>query len=145
MAGVLRFASAARSRILLPAGGAAPDWRRALAALARRDRRGRATPALDDPRQAWIRRPGVGAQWSLDDARLLDRAAGRFTPERMLAEQVARFGQPDWVLLWSGYPRLGLDARDQVALWADQPGGVAGVAGDPRPAAVAALGCARRR
>ncbi len=54
-------------------------------------------------------------------------AAGAYTVDRALREIESRFGRLDSVLVWTGYPNLGLDDRNQFDLIRDLPGGVAGL------------------
>jgi formylglycine-generating enzyme required for sulfatase activity len=61
------------------------------------------------------------------DRSLYDPIAGRYTIDRALAEIERRFGPLDSVLIWPGYPNLGLDDRNQFDLMRDLPGGVAGL------------------
>ncbi|GAA2753567.1 SUMF1/EgtB/PvdO family nonheme iron enzyme [Amnibacterium kyonggiense] len=78
-------------------------------ALYRTDRGRRASTAF-----------AVALVW-LWDERLFDRAAGRFTPERLLAA-MARTGGLDGLVLWHAYPVIGIDDRNQWDFYRDVPG-----------------------
>ena len=70
---------------------------------------------------------------------LYDRKTGEWTPEKYLQDLNVRFrpdkdmtscfryGGIDSVLLWQGYPNLGLDDRNQFQLLESLPGGLEGL------------------
>ena len=72
---------------------------------------------------------------------LYDRKTGEWTPEKYLQDLNTRFnpdkdmtwcfryGGIDSVLLWQGYPNLGLDDRNQFQLLESLPGGLEGLKG----------------
>ena len=99
-----------------------PAWREALArwraeAAARIGYDGSAYERL-----AWTQRCfSVALVW-LWDERLYDHAAGRFTPERLLAEAEREFGGFDGIVLWHAYPVIGIDERNQFDWYRDVPG-----------------------
>jgi formylglycine-generating enzyme required for sulfatase activity len=64
------------------------------------------------------------------DAAFYDARARRYHTEEMIAEQCARFGRVDEVLLWHAYPRLGFDLRTQFDFYRQMPGGLAGLRAD---------------
>lgn len=76
---------------------------------------------------AWARRTFSSALVMVWDERLWDAAGGRFTVEKLLDEADAEFGGWDLVVLWSGYPRLGFDDRNQFDFFRELPGGVDGL------------------
>ncbi|MBM3477070.1 MAG: hypothetical protein FJX75_27700, partial [Armatimonadetes bacterium] len=106
----------------------------------------RAQPALDDllrtlpqspgldrtiygrPDLAWASRAFVCHFAFMYDLSFFDPVAGRFTPERFLAEAEREFGGYDAVVLWHAYPRIGIDERNQFDFYRDMPGGLPGLA-----------------
>ena len=72
---------------------------------------------------------------------LYDRKTGEWTPEKYLQDLNIRcymdkdmtscfwYGGIDSVLLWQGYPNLGLDDRNQFQLLESLPGGLEGLTG----------------
>jgi formylglycine-generating enzyme required for sulfatase activity len=76
---------------------------------------------------SWTRHGFTQDQLLIWDSSLYDRAAGRYTVDRALREIESRFGPLDSVLIWPGYPNLGLDERNQFDLIRDMPGGIAGL------------------
>ena len=76
---------------------------------------------------SWTRHTFTQDQLLIWDRSLYDPAAGRYTVDRSLGEIESRFGPLDSVLVWTGYPNLGLDDRNQFDLIRDLPGGVAGL------------------
>jgi sulfatase-modifying factor enzyme 1 len=101
-----------------------PAWRAALAEW-RDDARRRLghDGALYERREfAWTQRCfSVALVWLWDEL-LWDREAGRFTPERLLADGRERFGGFDGVVLWHAYPYIGVDERNQFDFYRDVPG-----------------------
>ncbi len=101
-----------------------PAWRGQL----RRWRDGAvARHALDDavyrrPDLAWAARCYVVSQVWLWDELLYDAAARTFTPDRLVADAVQRFGGFDAVVLWHAYPVIGVDARNQWDFYRDVDG-----------------------
>lgn len=77
------------------------------------------------PDLAWTRRVFTQAQLLVWDRDLYDPATRTYTADRALAGIEARFGPLDAVLIWPGYPNLGLDERNQFDLMRDLPGGMA--------------------
>lgn len=58
--------------------------------------------------------------WLWDET-LYDRASGTFTPDAFLDAGERDFGGFDAVVLWNGYPFLGLDGRDQFSCFTAVP------------------------
>ena len=54
---------------------------------------------------------------------ILDLDTGVFNIDRLLAEAECSFGGYDSLVLWGGYPRLGIDERSQWDYYDDLPGG----------------------
>jgi gamma-glutamyl hercynylcysteine S-oxide synthase len=76
---------------------------------------------------SWARLTMTQDQLLVWDRSLYDPVAGEYTIDRALAGIESRFGPLDSVLIWSGYPNLGLDDRNQFDLMRDLPGGVPGL------------------
>ena len=97
------------------------EWRRAArAATGHRDDRYRR------PEARWLRQAFSIFLVNLWD-RELQPEAGRLNPEELLARLDRDYGGTDILMLWNGYPRIGLDDRNQFDLWRDLPGGLVGV------------------
>jgi len=79
------------------------------------------------PEFSWTRHTFTQDQLLVWDRSFYDPAAGRYTVDRALGEIESRFGPLDSVLLWTGYPNLGLDDRNQFDLIRDLPGGIEGL------------------
>ena len=58
---------------------------------------------------------------------IYDFEANRFRIDEFLDEGEANFGGYDYMLLWHDYPRMGIDDRDQFAMYEDLPGGLDGL------------------
>ncbi len=52
---------------------------------------------------------------------------GRLDPQPLQARIDREYGGTDILMLWNGYPRIGLDERNQFDFWRDLPGGLGGV------------------
>lgn len=103
--------------------GDRPAWRAALERWRREARARRGDGAVyADPRIAWASQCRVIAQIWLWDELLYDMGAGRFTPERLLADAETRFGGFDGVVLWHAYPVIGIDDRNQWDYYRQVPG-----------------------
>ncbi|MCP3802107.1 formylglycine-generating enzyme family protein [Allokutzneria sp. A3M-2-11 16] len=100
-----------------------PAWREAL----RRWRsEARERHAYDDERYRH-----EGSRWAADavsvcvawlwDELLYDHESRLFTVHRYLDDGVERFGGYDAIVLWNGYPVLGLDERDQFDFFTEVP------------------------
>ena len=63
------------------------------------------------------------------DKFLYDRAAGKWTVDKYLADVRSRYGGIDSILVWYPYPNIGVDDRNQYDLLESLPGGIAGVKG----------------
>lgn len=114
-----------------------------------------APPAAGQDRSAWmeqlrryrerVRRqlPGlelydrVDLEWAADaytchftflyDRSVYDRELGRYTLAEFLDDGERAFGGYDVIVLWQGYPRLGVDERNQFDMYRDLPGGLTGL------------------
>jgi hypothetical protein len=101
-----------------------PAWRRALARWRdeARERIGYDGSLYERTGLEWTQRCfSVALVWLWDEL-LYDRAAGRFTPERLLDEADREFGGYDGVVLWHAYPVIGIDERNQFDFYRDVPG-----------------------
>ena len=58
---------------------------------------------------------------------IYDFEENRFRIDEFLDEGEANFGGYDYMLLWHDYPRMGIDDRDQFAMYEDLPGGLEGL------------------
>ena len=55
---------------------------------------------------------------------LFNISKGQWTVDKYLDDLVARYGGVDAVLLWQGYPNIGVDDRNQYDLLRSLPGGL---------------------
>ena len=97
-----------------------PEWREQLHAWRERVHTGYDGSAYE--RLRWTQQCFSVALIWLWDERLYDHDAGRFTPERLLAEGERAFGGYDGVVLWHAYPVIGIDERNQFDWYRDVPG-----------------------
>jgi len=79
------------------------------------------------PEFRWAQRNFVHTQMMIEDRYFYDPVAGQYTVDRYLDDLERRFGGVDSVLIWYVYPNIGIDDRNQTALAADLPGGLAGL------------------
>ncbi len=63
----------------------------------------------------------------VQDRYFYDPVAGRYTVDRYLDDLEKRYGGIDAVLVWSTYPNMGIDDRNQLQMVESMPGGVDGV------------------
>jgi formylglycine-generating enzyme required for sulfatase activity len=80
------------------------------------------TPALQ-----WTQSSFIQPQMMVQDRYLYDPVAGKYTVDRYLEDLEKRYGGIDAVLVWSTYPNMGIDDRNQQDMVRSMPGGVAGV------------------
>ncbi|HWE61390.1 MAG TPA: hypothetical protein VHB98_06740, partial [Chloroflexota bacterium] len=78
------------------------------------------------PDLAWYRDQWLQHFTFLYGGEVFDHAQGRLDVGHLL-DDGRRFGGYDGLLLWPGYPRLGVDARSQWDFYDDLPGGRAGL------------------
>ncbi|HEY3740798.1 MAG TPA: SUMF1/EgtB/PvdO family nonheme iron enzyme, partial [Bryobacteraceae bacterium] len=81
----------------------------------------------DRPESKWIRSSFMQPQMMVHDRYFYDPVAGKYTVDRYLDDVERRYGGIDSVLIWSTYPNMGIDARDQLDMVRSMPGGVEGV------------------
>ncbi len=61
------------------------------------------------------------------DRSVYDVVAGKYALEALLEDGRREFGGYDALVLWQGYPRLGVDDRNQFDMYRDMPGGLGGI------------------
>ncbi|HZZ57303.1 MAG TPA: hypothetical protein VFE31_05690, partial [Opitutaceae bacterium] len=104
-------------------------WHAAIAELRvdARDRYGLSDREYARPELKWAQSSFVQPQMMIHDRCFYDPARRAYTVDRYLGDLERRYGRIDSVLIWHGYPNIGIDNRNQFDLFADQPGGIAGV------------------
>ncbi|MBI4603672.1 MAG: hypothetical protein HY721_17095 [Planctomycetes bacterium] len=81
----------------------------------------------DRPELAWAARAFTCHFTFLYDSLVFDPGSGRWTLEAFLEDGRRELGGYDLLLLWQGYPRLGVDPRNQFDTYRDLPGGLEGL------------------
>ncbi len=79
------------------------------------------------PALAWAQSSFMQPQMMVQDRYFYDPVAGRYTVDRYLDDLDKRYGGIDAVLIWSTYPNMGIDDRNQLDMVRSMPGGIAGV------------------
>ena len=79
------------------------------------------------PALQWTQSSFIQPQMMVQDRYLYDPIAGKYTVDRYLDDLEKRYGGIDAVLVWSTYPNMGMDDRNQHDMVRSMPGGVAGV------------------
>lgn len=79
------------------------------------------------PALKWAQSSFIQPQTMVQDRYLYDPVLHRYTVDRYLDDLQKRYGGVDSVLIWSTYPNLGIDDRNQHDLVRSMPGGVEGV------------------
>jgi formylglycine-generating enzyme required for sulfatase activity len=79
-------------------------------------------PALD-----WTQSSFIQPQMMVQDRYFYDPVAGKYTVDRYLDDLKKRYGGIDAVLVWSTYPNMGIDDRNQLQMVESMPGGIEGV------------------
>jgi formylglycine-generating enzyme required for sulfatase activity len=79
------------------------------------------------PELQWAQSSFMQPQMMVEDRYFYDPAAHEYTVDRYLDDLEKRYGGIDSVLIWSTYPNMGIDDRNQLDMIAAMPGGVAGV------------------
>ena len=93
----------------------------------RRIRIGYDSHRYDIPALQWTQRSFIQPQMMVHDRYLYDPVARKYTVDRYLDDLQTRFGGIDAVLIWSTYPNMGIDNRNQLDMVASMPGGISGV------------------
>ncbi len=75
----------------------------------------------------WTQSSFIQPQMMVQDRYFYDPVAGRYTVDRFLDDLNKRYGGIDAVLIWSTYPNMGIDDRNQLEMVQSMPGGVEGV------------------
>ncbi len=75
----------------------------------------------------WAQTSYIQPQMMVQDRYFYDPVAGRYTVDRYLDDLEKRYGGIDSVLVWSTYPNMGIDDRNQLDMVASMPGGIDGV------------------
>ena len=81
----------------------------------------------DMPAFKWTQSSFMQPQMMVHDRYFYDPAAGRYTVDRYVDDLEKRYGGIDAVLVWSTYPNMGIDDRNQLEMVKSMPGGVEGV------------------
>jgi hypothetical protein len=79
------------------------------------------------PESKWIQSSFMQPQMMVHDRYFYDPVAGKYTVDRYLDDVEKRYGGIDSVLVWSTYPNMGIDTRNQLDMVRSMPGGIAGV------------------
>jgi hypothetical protein len=79
------------------------------------------------PALQWTQSSFIQPQMMVQDRYLYDPVSGKYTVDRYLDDLEKRYGGIDAVLVWSTYPNMGIDDRNQHDMVRSMPGGVAGV------------------
>jgi iron(II)-dependent oxidoreductase len=93
----------------------------------RRIRSGYDPARYEQPETRWTQTSFVQPQMMVQDRYFYDPVAGRYTVDRYLDDLEKRYGGIDSVLVWSTYPNMGMDDRNQLDMVASMPGGLEGV------------------
>ena len=84
-------------------------------------------PRYELPALRWTQSSFIQPQMMVQDRYFYDPVAGRYTVDRYLDDLEKRYGGIDAVLVWSTYPNMGIDDRNQLEMVESMPGGVEGV------------------
>src|SRR5581483_7542306 len=80
-----------------------------------------------EPALKWTQSSFMQPQMMVHDRYFYDPVAGKYTVDKYLADLEKRYGGIDAVLIWSTYPNMGIDDRNQIDMVRSLPGGVEGV------------------
>ena len=81
----------------------------------------------DLPALQWTQSSFIQPQMMVQDRYFYDPVAGKYTVDRYLDDLDKRYGGIDAVLVWSTYPNMGVDDRNQLEMVESMPGGIEGV------------------
>ncbi len=93
----------------------------------RRIRVGYDPARYEKPELRWAQSSFMQPQMMVQDRYFYDPVAGRYTVDRYLDDLEKRYGGIDSVLVWSTYPNMGIDDRNQLDMVESMPGGIEGV------------------
>jgi len=79
------------------------------------------------PALKWTQSAFMQPQMMVHDRYFYDPEAHKYTVDRYLDDLNKRYGGIDAVLIWSTYPNMGIDDRNQLEMVRSMPGGVEGV------------------
>jgi iron(II)-dependent oxidoreductase len=79
------------------------------------------------PALKWAQSSFIQPQMMVQDRYFYDSVAGKYTVDRYLDDLSKRYGGIDAVLIWSTYPNMGIDDRNQLDMVRSMPGGIDGV------------------
>lgn len=102
------------------------SWR-SMELRANRYERSDACNVYNLPQAQWTQRSFVQVLLMLNDRAIYDRERDEYTVDKYVDAMEARVGKLDSVLIWSSYPNIGIDNRNQWDLLRTLPGGLAGV------------------
>jgi gamma-glutamyl hercynylcysteine S-oxide synthase len=79
------------------------------------------------PALKWAQSAFMQPQMMVHDRYFYDPVAHEYTVDRYLDDLTERYGGIDAVLIWSTYPNMGIDDRNQLDMVRSMPGGIEGV------------------
>jgi len=79
------------------------------------------------PALQWTQSSFMQPQMMVQDRYFYDPITGKYTVDRYLDDLDKRYGGIDAVLIWSTYPNMGVDDRNQLEMVESMPGGIEGV------------------
>src|SRR3984957_16117522 len=95
--------------------------------MERRIRTGYDPTRYEMPALKWAQSAFMQPQMMVHDRYFYDAAKHEYTVDRYLDDLNKRYGGIDAVLIWSTYPNMGIDDRNQLDMVRSMPGGVEGV------------------
>jgi gamma-glutamyl hercynylcysteine S-oxide synthase len=95
--------------------------------MERRIRIGYDGSRYDIPALKWTQSSFFQPQMMVEDRHFYDPVANRYTVDRYLDDLEKRYGGIDAVLIWTTYPNMGIDDRNQHDMIRSMPGGIPGV------------------
>ena len=91
------------------------------------ENRGMDRRLYDEPSQKWLTKAYTCHFTFMYDRSFYDPQSGKYTMDSFLDDGEKEFGGYDVLLLWHAYPRIGVDRRNQLEIYRDMPGGLAGL------------------
>ena len=95
--------------------------------MERRIRVGYNPSRYEMPALKWTQSEFMQPQMMVHDRYFYDPVAHAYTVDRYLDDLRKRYGGIDAVLIWSTYPNMGIDDRNQLDMVRSMPGGIQGV------------------